>query len=471
MIKHVIKKEWLQIRRDKVSIVLLTAVLLLLLLSLFLSWNYFRWYNNLQQEVTRNARHHWEMQGEKNSHSAAHFGIYLFKPLSPLAIWDNGIDKHYGVSLYVEAHIRNQLQFKAIEDNPLLARWGELTPAVILLVLLPLLMMWLAGNGVVSDRLNGTFKLVVSQGISSQKYIWGKAAALWCISSSIIFSVWVLGGAMASVLSKQNFFCMESVLLLLLYCLYNGIYIHLGLWVSIKAANRRSALVALLAIWLVAVWLVPKLTAQFSERSYPSPSTESFMKKISDDVATNGISGHGGSNEKMKALEKKWTKKYGVDSVQQLPLNWLGVTLQADEDTNNLIYDKHYDTLYAGYYSQLDLHQASGLLSPFMPARLFSMSLAGTSLTNSLHFYSATETYRKNFIRVLNNRLRDKSRYGGRDTGRIEFWKTAPAFHYKPSQFRSRWKEGNISFFIVLFWLIAMAGLMHLAAKRVSLNT
>jgi ABC-2 type transport system permease protein len=470
MIKQIIQKEWLQIKRDRVSVVLLSIVVLLLVLSLFISWNYFRWYSNLQQQLTENARHHWETQGEKNSHSAAHFGIYLFKPLSPLAVWDNGIDKYYGVSLYIEAHIRNQLQFKAIEDNPLLARWGELTPAVILLLLLPLLLLWLAGNSIAGDKETGTLKLVAIQGVNMQWYVWGKAAALWCISTAIIFAIWLFGGLLATLLSRQSFFGAESLLLLLLYTVYNGIFIHLGLWIGSVAPNRRSALVGLLAIWLVAVWLVPKLAAQVSEKKYPTPLNDTFLKKISDDVAVNGINVHGGKNAKMEKLEKEWKAKYGVDSVQQLPINWLGVTLQADEDTNNLIFDRHYDTLYAIYNAHLQTHKTAGLLSPFLPARLSSMSLAATDLSSSLHFYDATETYRKKFINILNNRLRDNSRYGGRDTGRTDLWKTLPRFEYQPPLLQQRWKESRAGFLFVLLWLVIAATLMHLWVKRMPLH-
>lgn len=470
MIKEIIKKEWLQIRRDRIATVLLSAVILLLLLSLFISWNYFHWHSKLQQEVTANARHHWDTQGEKNSHSAAHFGIYLFKPLSPLAIWDNGIDKHAGISLYVEAHVRNQLQFKAVEDNALLARWGELTPAMVLLVLVPLLLVWLAGSSIVNDRKNGTLKLVASQGISPSRYIWGKAAALWCISAVIIGAVWLLGGTMATILSKQSFFTLPAVLLLLLYLMYTGIFIHLGLWVSTIARSRRSAMVSLLVIWLAAVWLVPRYTAQLSENKYPSPYTEDFLKKISDDVAVNGISAHGPTNEKMKKLETEWSKKYGVDSVQQLPINWMGVTLQADEDTNNIIFDRHYDTLYRLYNTQLGWHYYSSLLSPFMPAQLASMSFTATDLNATQHFYEASEAYRKKFISILNNRLRDKSTYGGRDTGTAAFWKTLPAFEYRQPDLHTRWKKGFPKLAIVAIWLILSMLLMHRTAKRISLT-
>jgi ABC-2 type transport system permease protein len=467
-VKAIIQFELLQIKRNRVSVLLVTAVCLLLVLSLIISWNYYQWYSKLQQEVSHNARHHWETQGEKNSHSAAHFGIYLFKPVSALSVWDSGIDKYYGVSLYIEAHIRNQLQLKAIEDNPLLARWGELTPATMLLVLLPLLLLWLASSSVVNDRVNGTFKLLLLQGASTRQLIWGKALALWCISVTIILGIWLAGGIMASVLSGQSFFDASSLSLLMLYILYAGIFIQAGLLISLKAKSPRAALVTALSIWLVAVWLVPRLFVQWSEAKYTAPDTEQFVAKIKSDIALNGLNSHGAGGSKEKELERQWLQKYGVDSVQQLPLNWLGVVLQADEEINNPIYDKHYDSLYAGYRKQLDIHSISGWLSPLMPAKSASMAFAGTNLHNSIHFYQQTEAYRKTFIKKLNDRLRDNSRYGGRDTGRSDFWKSAPVFKYTSPCYAEKWKHAKGYFFNVTGWLLALLVITHLTAKKVS---
>src|SRR5688572_15412928 len=49
-------------------------------------------------------RRNWVEQGDKNSHSAAHFGVYAFKPLPPLAAVDRGIEPFVGTTVLLEAH-------------------------------------------------------------------------------------------------------------------------------------------------------------------------------------------------------------------------------------------------------------------------------------------------------------------------------------------------------------------------------
>ncbi|WP_207512942.1 DUF3526 domain-containing protein [Longitalea luteola] len=467
--KAIIQYEWLQIKRNKVAILLLGITGLLLIISLVISWNYYQWYSRLQKEVSDNARHHWETQGEKNSHSAAHFGIYLFKPLSALAIWDSGIEKHYGVSLYIEAHKRNELQLKAIEDNPLLARWGELTPAGMLLVVLPLLMIWLAASMVVTDRSNGTLKMLLIQGVPVRKLIWGKALTLWCISGSMIGAIWLCGGILTSILSQQNFFNASSFSLLLLYQLYAGVFILAGIILSMKAKTARAALVSALGIWLLVVWLAPRCFVQWSNARYPPVDAETFMARIGEDIALNGLNSHGAAGNKEKELQNQWLQKYGVDSVQQLPLNWLGVVLQADEEINNPIYDKHYDSLYNIFRLQIDMHHRSGWMSPTLPAKYASMALAGTDLYNCISFYRQTEAYRKTFIKRLNERLRDNSQYGGRDTGNTAFWKTAPVFTYIPPANGNKWAQAKAPFLTVMVWVLVLAAATQLLAPRIKI--
>jgi ABC-2 type transport system permease protein len=461
----IVRKEWLELRRDRATAVLGVSLLLLLFLALMISWSHHHWYSKLQQQLSENARHHWESQGVKNSHSAAHFGIYLFKPLSPLALWDSGIDKHEGVSVFIEAHKRNQLQFRAVEDNPLLARWGELTPAYVLLFLLPLLIMWLASKSISQERSEGTLKLVLSQGISLGKYVWGKAISLWLIAGIPLLLFWLAGGLLLSGARGQNFFTADGLLLLLVYLVFIGIFIHGSLFVSLLASSQRTAFVSLLALWLMMIWFVPRLSTQVSERLYPSPGTEAFLQTIAEDIAQNGLNGHGGENEKMEQLKALWTSKYGVDSIQQLPVNWLGILLQADEDTNNLIYKRHYQQLHQLYEKQARVHAYSSLLSPLMPARQASMVFSGTSLSAHIDFTEQIDAYRHDFIRVLNNRLRDKSGYNERDTGTVAVWQSLPHFQYQQRSVPEKWQEGRRDLLILLLWLLLSIGLMQLALR------
>jgi ABC-2 type transport system permease protein len=215
------------------------------------------------------------------------------------------------------------------------------------------------------------------------------------------------------------------------------------------------------------VWLAPRFFVQWSEAKYPPVDAEEFVAKIKADIAMNGLNSHGAAGNKEKELEKQWLQKYGVDSVQQLPLNWLGVVLQADEEINNPIYDKHYDSLYTIFRHQIAMHHSSGWLSPTLPAKYASMAFAGTDLFNSLNFYQQTEVYRKAFIKRLNDRLRDNSLYGGRDLGTADLWKTAPEFRYTPPANTHKWSQAKAPFLTVGIWVLILAVATQLFAGSI----
>ena len=46
--------------------------------------------------------------------------------------------------------------------------------------------------------------------------------------------------------------------------------------------------------------------------------------------------------KRIKDLEAKVLEEYNVDSLSQLPINFYGILLQADEEYGNKVWDKHY---------------------------------------------------------------------------------------------------------------------------------
>ena len=71
----------------------------------------------------------WLGQTKKNPHSAAHYGVYAFKPKSPLAIVDTGIDPYMGVAVWLEAHKQNEFKYRPAQDRTAVGRFGEMTAA------------------------------------------------------------------------------------------------------------------------------------------------------------------------------------------------------------------------------------------------------------------------------------------------------------------------------------------------------
>ena len=79
----------------------------------------------------------WLEQGEKNPHAAAHYGVYAFKPVTPLSFFDTGVSTYTGVSVWLEAHKQNDAEGQPAKDATAIARFGELTAAFTLQILLP----------------------------------------------------------------------------------------------------------------------------------------------------------------------------------------------------------------------------------------------------------------------------------------------------------------------------------------------
>src|SRR4030095_15203071 len=83
----------------------------------------------------RMAREHWRTQAPKNAHSAAHYGLYAFKPAVPLSFADQGIERPVGVFAGLEAHKQNDFKYRPAQDATVIERFGTWTAAAVLQLL------------------------------------------------------------------------------------------------------------------------------------------------------------------------------------------------------------------------------------------------------------------------------------------------------------------------------------------------
>ena len=72
-----------------------------------------------------------------------------------------------------------------------------------------------------------------------------------------------------------------------------------------------------------------------------------------DNDRSKGIDGHNPSEERESELLEITLKKYNVKTIEDLPINFTGVIMQADEEYGNLVWDKHFGNL----YSKLELQK------------------------------------------------------------------------------------------------------------------
>jgi ABC-2 type transport system permease protein len=457
-------KELLREGRVRISIVI---VLLLLGISVFISSKQYQNINDQYNAAKTSERAVWDNQGNKNPHSAAHYGTYAFKPKYPLSLVDQGVDKYAGTSIFLEAHNRNEAQFSAAADQTGLARFGDLTPDFILLFIIPLLIILLGYNSFTKEREMGTLTLLKSQGVSIWKWMLGKWTALLLPIVFITTMLFLIAGFVLSGLKDFGVFSWNSLLVLLLvYIVYYAIFSNLVLIISAVAKKSGISLVLSLTLWIITCLAAPKAASNLAENKHPYPTRQEFAANVLKDKK-QGLDGHNPWSKEAKLLELQTLKEYGVDSLHQLPFNYDAFRMQKGEEHEAEIYKKHYSYLKNQYEGQSKIYKKLAIISPFLPARFLSMAIAHTDYNTHWDFADAAEDYRVDTQKFLNENFAQNSKYGNwAYQADPEFWKELPAFNYEPQTLTTTLERNTGNLAIMAGWLFLSFGLLFITAKR-----
>lgn len=463
MLKTFILKELREIFRDKILIISAFSLLLLLFLSLTVSYLYSTTLNKQIDAANETSRDQWDSQGDKNQHSAAHYGIYLFQPKSANSFWDYGIEKFAGSTIFIEPHGRNSPQFKVVEDSPILAKWEEFTPSFVLLVLFPLMIIWICSGAISKEYEARTFEFLMSQGISWKKLILAKTLSRWIILLLLTVPTILIMIVVLQFFTTTSFDWQVWSLIGIVYLLFLGVFIHISLLCSAHLKNTTAAILTMLGFWLFTVWIVPRLCAELSQNQIPLISEWQFNNNLHEEIEEKGINRHDQSNPRTKAFTQTVLQDYGVSEISELPINFNGLILQESEEFNNKIINRHYEKLFETYDKQSKFIQRLSFISPFMLSKQLSMSLSKTDLYSFLHFQKEADRYRKLFNKTINNDLINsgsvKEQRFIRDSS---FWKEIPQFKYKPITLNEIVIEYWLSFILLFIWFLISLSLLFL---------
>ena len=471
MLNLIAKKEFLTALRD-IRLQVSGGILLILMLTAVLVGK--QGQQQLQQEredAQAAMRAQWVNQGEKHPHSAAHYGQFAFKPSPVLSFLDVGFDTYTGVSVFLDAHKQNQILFSRAQDSNGMTRFGEMTAALIFQVLMPLLIIFLTFNTFSQEREEGTLKLIHGQGLSMAKLFWGKVGGIYGMVLLLFVPIIILAYLM---LNQQSASLDTEVTtkfgaITLGYAIYFLVFVILGALVSAFARSSGVALLTLLGLWVIACIILPKATTNLASKLYPAPSQFEFRETIRNKVK-NGIDGHNPSDVRLASLKEEVLEEHGVATIEELPVNWSGIAMQAGEEYTDQVYDQEFSSVESIFHRQNRLSEWIGFLNPYLAIRHLSMALAGTDFTHHVTFARAAENYRRDFVKVMNKDMEVNHKptieYSDYKVGQ-EFWSSIPPFQYElPSTaniLATQWR----SVAALLVWLVALALIGNQLAYRI----
>lgn len=434
-----------------------TAALLIslfFLLSVVGAYNYYASLKKQHTEASEKMRGQWESQKDKNPHSAAHYGTYVFKPVYPLSYFDRGVDAFTGNTLFLEGHRSNLTEFRAAEDQGDISRLGTLTPAFVLGLLMPLLIIVLGFGLVATDRENGNLRLILAQGIRPLGLFFGKSLGLWMVVLLLSLPFFIGGAFGLLVADAEIIHWVRYSLIILVYLIYFGCFINLTLLISAWAGRQNASLVGSLALWVLACLIVPRAAVNFAKNLHPTPSWQDYHANIEKDLE-NGVDGHDGTAVFTKKLEEETLRKYQVNEVKDLPFNWAGYIMQKGEEHETYVFQKHKARLLEVYLRQRRVHAAAAICSPFVLLNILSQRLAGTDVEAYFDFLAAAEKYRVQLVGELNEDLTNNFRYGdwGGKRGKA-FFAGNVRFDYRPIQMERLIVQLLTPFAALLIWFI-----------------
>lgn len=455
------RKELRESLRDGRARAALIALLLLLGVTLAIG---------LQQTAARQAevttssaadRAIWDGQGLVNPHSAAHFGQYAFKPAGALAAFDPGLEPYLGTSLWIEAHDQNFATHRPADDRFGLAPIDGLNAAFVLQVLAPLLLIFLGHGLVAGERERQTLRQVLASGVSPQKWLIGKWLALAAIAGLIwlaAFAVLLIGAHSVDALQR-------ALWLAGTYALYLAIVCALVIVVSTHAAQTRSALLLLLCGWALLLLVAPRVASQAAEWAAPSPEPAAYQRAISK-AKGSYINAHDPNDARAVKLLAETLVKYGVSKKEDLPVSFEGIVLDADEEAGHVVFAEMDAKRQRIEATQREVLRTLSLVTPLLPLQAASTAFAGTDNEQHRHFSQATETYRRDLQKRMNDAMRDFGK--GQDFDYLAqpaLWKSVPIYTYNPPKLqvtRSTW----VDMLILTAWAFAAAVLLRRSAKH-----
>lgn len=421
--------------------------------------------------VEQAERTRWLEQSAKDPHSADHFGVWIFKPFSPLGVLDPGIDPYVGRMVRIEAHLFNDAVFRAVQDATPLTRSGSTTVADIMQLVVPLLMMLLGYSTFAADRERGTLRLALGSGASPVQWLAARFSALFIVTTLVVSAPLLILGAIATALLPDQGLQIWPRLLLWIvtHTLYAAIFLGVAVVISLVANTARAALATSLATWVLLCVLIPRLLTVGIEWIAPTPSYQDTRAQINREMKTYGTV-EGDAQRQQEFLASK-----GVQAANELNVDLRGSMMRINERHHFAVFDKYFGEFFAGLQRQDRLYSYAGLLSPKVALQSVSEIFAGTDYANHTRFIWAGEHYRRLISETMIQALIDNPQHQESDhppqkyLGDKTLWERVPPFEFHPITAGSALGAAAIPMMLLLGWLAVAVLAARVLAARIRL--
>ena len=472
---QIAKEEWRHWRRSRLVLIATLIFTLLIISTAFLTasnisdMRHEREHHQIQAEET------FKSQPDRHPHRMVHYGHYVFRTPSPLAVFDPGIDAVTGQSIFLEGHHQNTAMFADNRSKARAGGFGTLSAAKVYQLFLPLLLIAIGHAVLIRERENRTLGSLLAQGVTGTQILGGKALALF--GFSLFLTLPALGLTILAIAMGESL--AVGVSIYLGYVLFLSVWLGLILCVSVYIKTRGLALGCLLIVWCAASLIVPRLGVATTSALLPMDGKFQTDMKMARDIRALG-DGHNTSDPAFARLKANILEQYDVETIEELPLNYRGLVAEVNEVELTNLMNQYAERRMGNEMDQSQVLRQLSFISPFIAIDYSSRHLAGTDLSTHHRFLREAEAVRFDFVSGLNaahkNQLsyeKDIDRNKNEDAfwdARIssDNWRVLDDFRFEPDPAKIRLSRAGLPLGALVIWLVLLLSIVFSRARKLA---
>lgn len=423
-------KELRLLIRDPFCVALLVCFSVGLIWASWSSYRHWRDFAIHQSDLQAVDREAWLSQSTANAHMATHTGQTVYKPISPLAGFDPGAVSDFGSTIFLQSHHQSAAKNKPQPDEINLLQNEAYSPAVLLTLIGPLLIIVLGSASIAREKEGGTLAILLTTGASWPAIVVGKGLALLLVLLIVAIPGLLLLAfpwfESNRLLHSLDLFAREAVMVFVFTAYCVG-WLGLTMFVSSKSDSMTGGFSILIGLWSIFALVMPRIAGDVATFASPLPTNAEL--RLEKEIAVHDANQSSAERTKANsALKSRLLEEFQVDRIEDLPIDMAGAQMIEQEANANRLYDKIEERVAEAKDRQNDLIGGFQFASPYMAMRAVSSSLSATDRRHHFDFVSDAENYRRQFVEDLNVAEMKKQKPGDSPEQRREFWAQVSEF-------------------------------------------
>ena len=429
MLRHIIKKEILEIFTSPKFLFTFLVCAVLILLSVYTGVTNYR--AEMREYATSVALNEKNIAVLTSYNSLVQHTIRISKPPQVLGMVVNGIEEAVGRVAPVSPSTDPSLIDSKYDSNPVFAVFGALDLMFIVKMVLSLFAILFTYDAIVGEKEKGTLKLALSNYVPRDQLILGKAIGGYiCLLIPLLIPM-MLSLIVMMIVPNIAFAggdWIRLLLIFLMFFIYLSVFFSLGLFVSARTSRSSTSFLILLFIWVVFVMVIPKVAVLAAAQIEPIPSIheitakkDAFLQQAQVEIRESNIKwGREHSGDSNKDYEEKF-RKYVEDSARDYA---------AKIDSFNASIELDYQMK---KNAQQSLAVNLSRISPASALSFGTMTLARTGVDESDRFLSSVRAYKREYTKWLISKSSQAISFKPGETPKIDL-KDMPKHRMEPER-------------------------------------